>query len=380
MRIPAAATARPGAGHDNPRQFVPRKNDKYHEIPITQHFAAASRGDAPRPVVQFRRRWRNPADAHGLRHLHRRLQNTGRESRGDGLEKRHGTLHAHRRHERRLGALGLRGRRHGLRGRLRTAARRGRGETMGERHPEIHPRKRRRKLLCLCGHRRPGQCLYSRQRRGRRRPDGQGLEGRHGALRLFGEPRHLAGQGHRRHGQQPICRRQPEQRHVGADRPNLEKRQGALHAQRRQIRCRGQCALPRRTGPLRRRQRRQQSPRMAGRRPALHAHRRQFLRRSDRPVPHRKQPVRRRLLHGRLRGRGRGLEKRAGIFRPLRRTGQRLPALCDRVYGGDIFTAGTLFGTTRTAVVWHGEDIRYTLTDGSGHGEAYSMYVVPRYD
>ena len=50
------------------------------------------------------------------------------------------------------------------------------------------------------------------------------------------------------------------------------------------------------------------------------------------------------------------------------------------VYGGDIFTAGTLFGTTRTAVVWHGEDIRYTLTDGSGHGEAYSMYVVPRYD
>ena len=50
------------------------------------------------------------------------------------------------------------------------------------------------------------------------------------------------------------------------------------------------------------------------------------------------------------------------------------------VYDGDIFTAGTLFGTTRTAVVWHGEDIRYTLTDGSGHGEAYSMYVVPRYD
>ena len=62
------------------------KNDKYHEIPITQHFAAAARGDAPRPVVQFRRRWRNPADAHGLRHLHRRLQNTGRDSRGDGLE------------------------------------------------------------------------------------------------------------------------------------------------------------------------------------------------------------------------------------------------------------------------------------------------------
>lgn len=50
------------------------------------------------------------------------------------------------------------------------------------------------------------------------------------------------------------------------------------------------------------------------------------------------------------------------------------------VYGSDIFTAGTVFGTTRTAVVWHGEDIRYTLTGGTGHGEAYSMYVVPRYD
>lgn len=50
------------------------------------------------------------------------------------------------------------------------------------------------------------------------------------------------------------------------------------------------------------------------------------------------------------------------------------------VYGTDVFTAGTVFGSARTAVVWHGDEIRYTLTDGSGHGEAYSMYVVPRYD
>ena len=46
----------------------------------------------------------------------------------------------------------------------------------------------------------------------------------------------------------------------------------------------------------------------------------------------------------------------------------------------DIFTAGTIFGTTRTAVVWHGDEIRYTLSDGTGHSEAYSMYVVPLYD
>ena len=46
----------------------------------------------------------------------------------------------------------------------------------------------------------------------------------------------------------------------------------------------------------------------------------------------------------------------------------------------DIFPAGTIFGTTRTAVVWHGDEIRYTLSDGTGHSEAYSMYVVPLYD
>lgn len=36
------------------------------------------------------------------------------------------------------------------------------------------------------------------------------------------------------------------------------------------------------------------------------------------------------------------------------------------VYGDDVFSAGTLFGTSRTAVVWHGEEILHTLTDGTG--------------
>ena len=50
------------------------------------------------------------------------------------------------------------------------------------------------------------------------------------------------------------------------------------------------------------------------------------------------------------------------------------------VYGDDVFSAGTLFGTSRTAAVWHGEKILHTLTDGTGHGEVYSMFVVPLYD
>ena len=50
------------------------------------------------------------------------------------------------------------------------------------------------------------------------------------------------------------------------------------------------------------------------------------------------------------------------------------------VYYDDVFTAGTVFGTTRTAVVWHGDEIRYTLCDDTGHSEAYSMCVVPLYD
>ena len=35
----------------------------------------------------------------------------------------------------------------------------------------------------------------------------------------------------------------------------------------------------------------------------------------------------------------------------------------------DIFTAGTIFGTTRTAVVWHGDEIQYTLSNGTGHSK-----------
>ena len=42
----------------------------------------------------------------------------------------------------------------------------------------------------------------------------------------------------------------------------------------------------------------------------------------------------------------------------------------------DLFTAGTLFGSSRHAVVWKGSDLLYTL----GRGEAYAMYVVPHYE
>lgn len=45
-------------------------------------------------------------------------------------------------------------------------------------------------------------------------------------------------------------------------------------------------------------------------------------------------------------------------------------------WGDDLFTAGTLFGSSRHAAVWKGSDLLYTL----GRGEAYAMYVVPHYE
>lgn len=50
------------------------------------------------------------------------------------------------------------------------------------------------------------------------------------------------------------------------------------------------------------------------------------------------------------------------------------------VAGSDIYTAGTLFGSTRTAVVWQGDEILRKLGSGPGHSEAYSLFLVPRYD
>lgn len=49
--------------------------------------------------------------------------------------------------------------------------------------------------------------------------------------------------------------------------------------------------------------------------------------------------------------------------------------------GYDIYTAGYKTpGGKAVATVWKNGTELYSLTDGSGHGEAYSMYVVPRYD
>lgn len=50
------------------------------------------------------------------------------------------------------------------------------------------------------------------------------------------------------------------------------------------------------------------------------------------------------------------------------------------VFGNDIYTTGTLFGTTRTAAVWHGDEILRRFDPGPGHSEAYSLFLVPRYD
>lgn len=45
-------------------------------------------------------------------------------------------------------------------------------------------------------------------------------------------------------------------------------------------------------------------------------------------------------------------------------------------WGDTVFTAGTLLGDERRAVVWQGDRILYML----GPGEAYALYVVPHYD
>ena len=52
------------------------------------------------------------------------------------------------------------------------------------------------------------------------------------------------------------------------------------------------------------------------------------------------------------------------------------------VSGGDVYAAGSLqSGLTKPlAVVWKNDKAHYTLSDGTGHSEAYSMYVVPLYD
>ena len=167
-----------------------------------------------------RRRQRQPAETLGLRHLHGRLQNPVRKVRGDGLEKRQRALRPDRRHERRLGLLRLRGQRHGLRRGLRAAGRRDRRQNLGERRPEIHRRTGFGQRLSLFDFGRGRQSLRRRQRGRERRPDGQNLEGRRGGLRLFGEPRRVAGQSRGRLGERRLRRRQPSKR-TRARRPSV---------------------------------------------------------------------------------------------------------------------------------------------------------------
>ncbi len=194
--------------------------------------------------MQFGRRRPRTAETLRLRHLHSGLHHARIEGRRDGLEKRQRALHAHRRHERRLGLRGLRLGRHGLCRRLRTAGRPDRGEGLGKRHAEIHPWQPRRRFLRLLGLRRKRQPLHGRERGERRGLDGENLERRRCALRLFGQSGHLAGPVGRRLGRRRLRRRQSAKRVHETARRGLEKRQGALHALRRGDRRRGERPLP----------------------------------------------------------------------------------------------------------------------------------------
>ena len=49
--------------------------------------------------------------------------------------------------------------------------------------------------------------------------------------------------------------------------------------------------------------------------------------------------------------------------------------------GYDIYTAGYKTPSGKSvATVWKNGSELYALTDGTGHGEVYSMFVVPLYD
>ena len=193
--------------------------------------------------MQFGRRRSETAETHRLRHLRRRLHDACDEGRRNGLEKRRNTLHAHRRHERRMGLCGLRLGQHCLRRGLRTAGRRNRGQSMGKRHAEIHPGQRQCRFLRLFGFRRERQSLHGRKHTDRRSPDGDRLEKRRRAPRLLGQPGRLAGPVGRRLGQRRLRRRQPAKRIHQTARRRLEKRQGALHPHRRGIRSRSNRTL-----------------------------------------------------------------------------------------------------------------------------------------
>lgn len=212
------------------------------------------------------------------------------------------------------------------------------------------------------------------------RPDGQNLEGRRGDARLFGEPRHIAGPGRGRLGKRCLCPRAAS-RAASKNSSPWSGRTTRLHftLTDRTDRRRSHRPLRRRPHALHGGLCGHTGRRLERRRPALHADRRLLLGRGHRRLPFGECALRRRLHRRRLRERGRRLEERPGALRPLGRPAQGSLPYAIAAYGDDVFSAGTLFGTSRTAVVWHGEEILHTLTDGTGHGKAYSMSVVPLY-
>ena len=109
--------------------------------------------------------------------------------------------------------------------------------------------------------------------------------------------------------------------------------------------------------------------RLEGQGAALHPDRRQFLCRS-----HRRLPVRTHLYTTGYHTDG--FEEEGVVWKEGQGAGPTSPTVPGSgsmpysvaVCYDDIFTAGTIFGTTRTAVVWHGDEIRIpTLSDGTGH-------------
>lgn len=329
--------------------------------------------------MQFRRRWRNPADAHGLRHLHRRLQNTGRESRGDGLENgtelytlTDGTNDAWARSvcvaDGTVYVAGYEQQPDGVvaklweNGTLKYTLGSGGGNSYAYAVTAV------RGSVYTAGSEEDGGALTAKVWK-----DGTELYA-YSVSPATSQAKAIAATGSNLFAAGSLS--------SGTSEPTAQ----IWKTTRRTSRSATANPLP---GPMRSATTDGPStpPAAAAAKPS-YGGTATCSTRSPTAVPTPKRPPcsapetactpqattwtasRKRAWSG----------KRAGIFDLSDGQASGCQPYAIAVYGGDIFTAGTLFGTTRTAVVWHGEDIRYTLTDGSGHGEAYSMYVVPRYD
>ena len=275
-----------------------------------------------------RRRQRQPAETLGLRHLHGRLQTPSGKSVAT-VWKNGSELYApDRRHERRLGLLRLRGQRHGLRRGLRAAGRRDRRQNLGERRLEIHRRTGFGQRLSLFDFGRGRQSLRRRQRGRERRPDGQNLEGRHGGLRLFGEPRRVAGQSRGRRGGATFTPQAASEADSGKqlavvwknDKAHFTLSDGQTDAGATALCLDGRTFY---------------TAGYAGTQAIVWKDGSVFYTLTDgslgpghRRLPLRKRALRRGLRHRRLRERGCRLEERPGTLRPFGRFGRRLDTLC----------------------------------------------------